>query len=364
MTVHRGRDEHRTGRPAKRRRSTVRQAPTEDGRPVSGTIRYGDHSSRRPRRGLKLREHRPSNQDATGTPPHHCGRSDPACGRKRAIIRRGVRRRPSCRPPGGPQRQPVQGPLVRIYPASKTPLGGLRLTPLWMDKIAAVSRARVSTRETKSNGGGTGRGNNVMVHPRRGLKSAVNRDRLGGGDRAPADLACRAAAADRDCSDLGEHPIEARQSAGKPPAAKKKQAEITKKSPVFPQAVGGDAHQVLREEREPAPAITRHENGAGPRPASRGTRQPTPIPTRQLGENQQRCPRLAHGENRTPADDPGGACHRPPLSVNPLPHSKRATVRDCCPRRINPAREGPGRQGGDFGRRVLITPSGGLRFTP
>ena len=39
---------------------------------------------------------------------------------------------------------------------SRTTLGGLRLTPLGVDKIAALSRARVSTRETKPNGGGTG----------------------------------------------------------------------------------------------------------------------------------------------------------------------------------------------------------------
>ena len=72
-----------------------------------------------------------------------------------------------------------------------------------------------------------------MAHPRRGLKSTVNRDRLGGRDRASADVARRAAAADRDSSDLVEHPIGARQSAEKPPAARKKQAEITKKKAGF-----------------------------------------------------------------------------------------------------------------------------------
>ena len=61
----------------------------------------------------------------------------------------------------------------------------------------------------------------------------MNRGRLGGRDRAPADVARRAAAADRDCSDLVEHPIGARQSAEKPPAARKKQAEITKKKAGF-----------------------------------------------------------------------------------------------------------------------------------
>ena len=72
-----------------------------------------------------------------------------------------------------------------------------------------------------------------MANPRRGLKSAVNRDRLGGRDRAPADVGRRAAAADRDSSDLGECPIGARQSAEKPPAARKKQTEITKKMACF-----------------------------------------------------------------------------------------------------------------------------------
>ena len=59
------------------------------------------------------------------------------------------------------------------------------------------------------------RGYTVMSDPRRGLQGAVKRGRLGGRDRAPADVARRAAAADRDCSDLVEHLIGARQSAEK-----------------------------------------------------------------------------------------------------------------------------------------------------
>ena len=48
----------------------------EDRRSVSGTIYHEDHSGRRPRRGLKPREHRSGNQDAAGTPRRHCGRTD------------------------------------------------------------------------------------------------------------------------------------------------------------------------------------------------------------------------------------------------------------------------------------------------
>ena len=63
----------------------------------------------------------------------------------------------------------------------------------------------------------------------------MNSDRLGGRDRAPADVACRTAAVDRDSSDVVEHPIEARQSAESHPPRGKIVHNVLRKRPVFSQ---------------------------------------------------------------------------------------------------------------------------------
>ena len=71
-----------------------------------------------------------------------------------------------------------------------------------------------------------------MANPRRGLKSAVNRDRLSGRDLAPGRCGPQSSGGSKRLR-FREHPIGARQNAEKPPAARKKQAEITKKKTGF-----------------------------------------------------------------------------------------------------------------------------------